>query len=151
MMGNPIILSAACLLLPILDRPHDGVVSVEIAQTQGEMCVRIGNGTPDPVHYQHGNGWLMEPTFRIERENGGRWDYISGHISFPQAGEGKPLAAGEIRYHAVPHHELPTQPDRYRGCLQFFTLHGHEEDRQERCSAPFLLSPKELRSHEKRP
>ena len=151
MMGNPIILSAACLLLPLLDRPPEGMVSVEVTQAQGDLCVRIGNGTAAPVRYVHGDGWIGLSAFHIERENGGRWDDISGHISFLHAGEGKPLAPGAIRYHAVPPRERPSQPERHRGCLQFFTLHGHEEDWQEVCSDPFPLSPKELRSHEKSP
>ncbi len=139
MMGNPIILSAACLLLPILDRPHDGIVSVEVTQAQGELCVRVGNGTADPVRYGHGNGWIGLPAFHIERENGGRWDYIAAGTFFSGLIEGPPLAAGAIRYHAVPPRERPTQPERYRGCLQFF-----QDDAvtwQEVCSAPFPLPP----------
>ena len=108
MMGNPIILSAACLLLPILDRPHNGIVSVEIAQTQGEMCVRVGNGTPDPVRYQHGNGWLMEPTLRIERENGDGGPPYQGRYISPRRVRGSHWR--QERYATMPYRFISSPP-----------------------------------------
>ena len=57
------IVLGACVALPVQDRPSPGMVSVETVQADDEVCVRVGNGTADPLYYgqvgeERTNLWL---------------------------------------------------------------------------------------------
>ena len=73
MFLGTVLLSAACHSLPVPDRPPAGTVSVEAVltpppwQRDGQMCVRVSNGTADPLRYR-------PPGLRLDRHvRAGRW------------------------------------------------------------------------------
>ena len=159
MIVGAILLSAACHSLPVPDRPPAGTVSVEAVltpppwQRDGQMCVRVRNGTAGPLRYRR-------PGLRLDRHvRAGRWreryrDPTCCIVITPQRllpnGQSVP---GEPRYRSLgagaffsalmpqPGYTRTLPRGRYRACFRF--LQGSQTTWQEQCSAPFILPPPE--------
>ena len=132
-------------LLPVTGLPAPGQVSVAAVPADGRVCVRVGNGTTEPLRYDAS----YFTSLRLDRRNWlGLWDVqdtgrsyfigtdFYGHDPAPESLE--PLAAGEFFYDHIPYRRYALLPrGRYRACFRF--LPGRQTKWRERCSAPFRL------------
>ena len=128
--------------------PSAGAVSVAVALgPRGEICIRVGNGTPGPL--QHGVYNSYHPDVRLERYRqyylwADQWEEQSSGLY--HAGPAIDIWLRSIPpdgfFHTVLDHDARSlQPGRYRVCFRFWQ--GNEARRRDQCSTPFQLSLQE--------